>query len=71
MNISDELRARGFMTEAEAARFLGIAANTLKFWRAQKKGPRYFKPAKQPIYRRDDLEAFVLNSAVRTADVAA
>lgn len=48
------------LDEKEAARFLKMAATTLRNWRAKKEGPKYRRVGKRSIrYRVSDLEAFI------------
>lgn len=47
-------------TEREAAKYLGPSAATLRLWRAERKGPRYFKAGEKLIrYRKVDLDAWI------------
>ena len=55
VSIDDELVA-----PAEAAKFLGVAVNTIRFWRAQRRGPPYVRVGTKAVrYRRGDLLAFI------------
>jgi hypothetical protein len=44
--------------DKEAAKRLGLAAQTLRNWRFLGKGPAYFKLGRRIIYKEADLEAF-------------
>lgn len=46
------------MREEDAAAYLGIARNTLRFWRSQGRGPAYRKLGKTVVYARQDLDAW-------------
>ena len=52
------------LTEAEAARELGVSAAVLRSWRAHGRGPRFRKFGRAVRYLRDDLEIFIEASAV-------
>ena len=71
MNISSELRMRGFITEQEVGDILGVVQATLKLWRVKGSGPRYFKIGGRILYRRDDLDAFIERQARRSTSQAA
>ncbi len=44
----------------KAARYLGVSDAVLRLWRAQGKGPRYYKAGEKLIrYRRADLDAWI------------
>lgn len=56
---------RSFLTESEAASFLGLAKATLARWRWQgDQGPVCRKFGGAVRYARSDLEAFAANSVV-------
>jgi predicted DNA-binding transcriptional regulator AlpA len=43
-----------------ASRYLGVSAATLRFWRANGEGPRYFHAGERLVrYRRIDLDTWV------------
>lgn len=47
-----------------AAKLTGIAPNTLRFWRMEKRGPRYIKPGgRKVVYAVDDLRAWMATQA--------
>ncbi|MFO7553818.1 MAG: hypothetical protein R6W88_01315 [Desulfobacterales bacterium] len=43
---------------------------TLANWRAQKRGPKYYKVSRKIIYRREDIEDFLFQNPVLTSDSA-
>jgi len=47
------------LTREEAAEYLRCAPQTMRWWAAQKMGPRFAIVAGKALYRRDDLEAWV------------
>jgi len=50
------------MDTREAARYLGVATQTLVNWRAQGKGPAYIRYARGIHYTKRDLDKFVERS---------
>jgi predicted DNA-binding transcriptional regulator AlpA len=56
------------LTPAEAARFLRLSTETLKYWRksAQRRGPPFVKIERRPVrYRLAALEAYIKRRTVR------
>ena len=53
-----------------AAEYSGIPANTLRAWRSQGGGPKYYKPRGRALYDIDDLDEFV-RSGFRVSSVRA
>lgn len=49
----------GWLTETEAARYVGLSPATLRRLRGAGTGPKFGKPAKIALYRREDLDAWV------------
>jgi len=47
------------LNEAEAAEYIGAAVGTLRNWRAQRRGPYYFKVGRTVTYTLDDLKGFI------------
>jgi predicted site-specific integrase-resolvase len=47
------------LTEKEAANHLGLAVQTLRNWRHQRKGPPYLKISRAVRYNSDDLEKYL------------
>lgn len=43
----------------QAAKMLGITANTLKIWRYRGQGPRYRKVGQRVTYLRRDVQAYL------------
>lgn len=41
---------------------------TLANWRAQKRGPKFFRVSRKVVYRVDDVEAFLFKNPVLTVD---
>lgn len=58
----------GEMSEREAAAYLGLAAQTLRGWRVQKRGPKYHKHGRSVRYARADLDTWLKGSEVETID---
>lgn len=47
-------------TPIQAAKYLGISEGALRLWRAEGKGPRFFRAGDKLIrYRRADLDAWI------------
>ena len=56
------------LTPGEAAGYLRISIDTLRFWRRRKvgRGPRYIKAHRhRVVYRRADLDRFIESRAVQ------
>lgn len=49
----------GRLTRAHAAKYLGVAEQTLANWRSIGRGPKSFRLGGRVFYRLSDLEAFV------------
>jgi len=48
------------LTPQKAAKYLGISEAALRLWRAEDKGPRYFKAGEKLVrYRRADLDSWI------------
>jgi len=44
----------------KAARYIGVSDAVLRLWRAQGKGPRYYKAGEKLVrYRRIDLDSWI------------
>jgi len=56
MTFSPELIA---LTEAEAARQLGVSIGGLRKWRKARRGPKYLRLGRLIRYRRSDLEQWL------------
>lgn len=64
---------RKWMTENAAATYLGLNKRTLQRWRQNngvirsdgsvKPGPKFYKPAGQIFYDRDELDAWIVGNA--------
>lgn len=47
------------LRRAAAAKFLGLATQTLDNWRSTGRGPRFVKLGTRVVYQRADLEAYL------------
>ena len=48
------------LNEREAGKYLGVSAAVLRLWRAESKGPRYFRAGEKLVrYRRSDLDSWI------------
>lgn len=56
------------LSETEAAQLFGISRCTLRCWRSQRKGPRYYKAGRTVKYRAEDIDAYLVGQPVETLD---
>lgn len=48
------------LTPKQAAKYMGISEAVLRLWRAESKGPRYFRAGEKLVrYRRTDLDSWI------------
>ena len=48
------------LTPKQAAKYVGISEGALRLWRAEGKGPRYFRAGEKLVrYRRVDLDSWI------------
>lgn len=48
------------LTPKQAAKYVGISEGALRLWRAEGRGPRYFKAGEKLVrYRKTDLDAWI------------
>jgi hypothetical protein len=59
-----------FLGTKAAAEYSGIPANTLRVWRSQGGGPKYYKPRGRALYDISDLDEFI-RSGFRASSVRA
>lgn len=52
------------VNEHEAARLIGVAVQSLRNWRHQRKGPAYLKISRSVRYRLEDLEDYINSKRV-------
>jgi hypothetical protein len=57
-----------FLGTRAAAEYSGIPANTLRVWRSQGGGPKYYKPRGRALYDIGDLDEFI-RSGFRASSV--
>jgi len=55
-------------TEFEVSSLFGTPVGTLRNWRSQKKGPKYFKVGSRVYYRPIDTQIFYFSCPVLTID---
>ena len=66
ISISNPLSPTDLLTEAEAAKFLGLEPKTLAIWRSTKRYPLpYIKVGRLVRYQRSDLLAFLESRRIR------
>ena len=56
------------MNEKEAGEYINISPQTLRIWRAYKKGPKYHKNGRRVSYSRKDLDEWLKSNEVHTID---
>jgi hypothetical protein len=59
-----------FLGTRAAARYSGIPAGTLRSWRCQGIGPKFYKPRGRALYDIADLDEFI-RSGIRVSSVRA
>jgi predicted DNA-binding transcriptional regulator AlpA len=47
------------INEKQTAKVLGVAVQTLRNWRHQRKGPKYIKMGRSVRYQQDDLQEYI------------
>jgi len=52
------------LTDKIAAKKIGVAVQTLRNWRHQRRGPAYLKLGRSVRYRLDDLNKFMENNRI-------
>ena len=62
--------AKRFLGTRAAAEYSGIPASTLRVWRSQGGGPKFYKPRGRALYDIADLDEFI-RSSVRVSSVRA
>ena len=67
---SETTNNAGMLTTPEAARLLGLSAQTLADWRCRGIGPRFCKLGRAVRYSHRDLLAFAEASRVEPSDLA-
>ncbi|MGB8129274.1 MAG: helix-turn-helix domain-containing protein [Candidatus Angelobacter sp.] len=70
MAVTAEKEQKRFLGTKAAAEYSGIPANTLRVWRSQGGGPKYYKPRGRALYDIDDLDEFI-RSGFRVSSVRA
>jgi DNA-binding transcriptional regulator YiaG len=50
------------ISQEDAASILGVTVFTLQKWRSLKKGPSYYKPAREVIYLKEDILQYLKES---------
>lgn len=62
--IEPKEQPRGVWKEQQAADYLARKVSTLRQWRFLSKGPKYYKCGRSVVYRKEDLDVFLEQSAV-------
>ena len=58
------------VNDREAARFLGLAPQTLRNWRTNRRGPKYVRLGGRIVYRLADLNEFLNRGVIDPATEA-
>ena len=57
------------LTTIKAARYLGVSEASLRLWRSEGRGPRFFKAGEKLIrYRRADLDSWIESRLVSAGE---
>lgn len=56
------------LSDVEVEKLYGVPTGTLRNWRCQKRGPRFFKVGSRCYYKPSDVERFLFSSPVLTRD---
>lgn len=56
------------LTTDDLARSLHVAPETVRLWRHQGKGPRYFKAGRRVLYVRSDVERWIAEQQIKAAE---
>ena len=70
MAVRVENEHKRFLGTRAAAEYSGIPASTLRVWRSQGEGPRFYKPRGRALYDIADLDEFI-RSGIRVSSVRA
>jgi len=66
--VRNQLKSMTMLTEAETAQVFDIPRSTLRCWRSQGRGPRYFKAGRRVKYLAADVDAFLVGKPKETMD---
>lgn len=61
---------QSFSKEAEVAKHVGYSLRAIRKWRAEGKGPSYFRVGRSIRYRMCDVEAWLKHHQVRLSQTA-
>ena len=61
--MEEQVTAEPLLEPNEVAALFKLPEATLTTWRAQRTGPRFYRVGRHVRYRRDDLEAWLLERA--------
>lgn len=60
MSERDTTAAERLLSTAEVAAWTGVSENTLRFWRWDKRGPKWFRLGPKTVkYRQSDVQAWL------------
>lgn len=66
--VRNQLKSMTMLTEAETSEVFEVPRSTLRCWRSQGKGPRYFKAGRRVKYLAADVDAFLVGKPIQTTD---
>jgi predicted DNA-binding transcriptional regulator AlpA len=55
-----------YLTDAQAAEIMGLAVQTLRNWRCNRRGPKFFKIGRAVRYSQEAIQQFMDNNVVET-----
>lgn len=62
--VSESTLPSQWLTAKQLAIYLSVSAETLKYWRAHARGPRYHKIGRRVRYAKADIDSWVATCAV-------
>ena len=60
------MNAKQYLTDVQAAEIMGLAVQTLRNWRCNRKGPKYSKIGRSCRYSQESIQIFMENNLVET-----
>jgi len=61
-------RPNRVLNDKQAAQFLGVAVQTLRNWRGQRRGPDYIKLGRSVRYSEGDLSRFLESRKIKVSE---
>jgi hypothetical protein len=66
--MDDTVTTAAALAERDAGRYIGYRPTALRLWRAEGRGPAYYRAGRTVRYRIADLDAWMLSRRVETRD---